>query len=101
MGTQEQLQSKLEELLGSENVYYQSPPSIGMKYPAILYSKSKIDSKYADNKKYSMNTKYELIVIDKRPDNPVIKELLSLPYCSYDRAYKADNLYHDSLTLYY
>lgn len=101
MGTQEQLQSKLEELLGSENVYYQSPPSIGMKYPAILYSKSKIDSKYADNKKYSANTKYELIVIDKRPDNPVIKELLSLSYCSYDRSYKADNLYHDSLTLYY
>ena len=99
--TREQLQSKLEELLGSENVYYQRPPSNGLKYPAILYSKSKIASTYADNKKYLMNTRYDVIVIDKRPDNPVIKKLLELPYCDYDRAYKSDNLYHDSLILYY
>ena len=96
-----QLQSELEEILGSENVYYQSPPSIGMKYPAIVYEKSKIQTTHADNKTYSMNTRYDLIVIDKRPDNPVIKKLLELPYCSYDRQYKSDNLYHDSLTLYY
>lgn len=101
MGTRIQLQSKLEEVLGSKNVYYQKPPSSGMSYPAIVYSKSKIESTYANNKKYSMNTRYDLIVINSRPDHPVIKELLSLPYCSYDRQYKSDNLYHDSLTLYY
>lgn len=101
MGTREQLQSKLEELLGSENVYYQSPPSTGMKYPAILYSKSKIDYKLANNKKYSLNTRYDLIVIDRRPDNPVVNKLLELDYCSYDRQYKSDNLYHDSLTIYF
>ena len=101
MATREQLQSKLEELLGSANVYYQSPTSTGMKYPAILYSKSKIDHKLADNKKYSLNTRYDLIVIDKRPDNPVISKLLELDYCSYDRQYKSDNLYHDSLTIYF
>ena len=101
MGTRVQLQSKLEELLGSSNVYYQSPPSTGMKYPAILYSKSRLESVYADNNKYAIRTRYDLIVIDKRPDNPVIKALMGLPYCSYDRQYKSDNLYHDSLTLYY
>lgn len=101
MATREQLQSKLEELLGSKNVYYQSPPSTGMKYPAILYSKSKINHKLANNKKYSLNTSYDLIVIDKRPDNPVINKLLELDYCSYDRQYKSDNLYHDSLIIYF
>lgn len=101
MGTRIQLQSKLEELLGSSNVYYQSPPSTGMKYPAILYSKGRLESVYADNNKYTIRTRYDLIVIDKRPDNPVIKALMGLPYCSYDRQYKSDNLYHDSLTLYY
>ena len=55
----------------------------------------------ANNKKYSSNTRYELIVIDRRPDNPVINKLLELDYCSYDRPYKSDNLYHDSLTLYF
>lgn len=101
MGTRLELQSKLEELLGSENVYYQSPPSSGMSYTAILYSKENIDSRYADNRKYKTRIRYNLIVIAKRPDDPVIDKLLELPYCSYDRRYKSDNLYHDSLTLYF
>lgn len=95
------LQSLLEELLGSRNVYYQPPESIKMQYDAIRYSKSTITSRYANNNKYSMKDCYELIVISKRPDNPVIKKLLALPYCSYDRPYVADNLYHDVLTIYY
>lgn len=101
MGTRIELQSMLEKILGSKNVYYQSPPSTGMKYPAIKYDKNRITSDYANNKKYRNKTSYNLIVIDKRPDNPVIQKLLELPYCSYDRMYKSDNLYHDSLTLYY
>lgn len=101
MGTREELQSELENILGSENVYYQSPPSTGMKYPAILYTKSNIKPMRANNVIYCMHTQYTLTVIAKRPDHPVIKELLKLPYCSYDRPYKTDNLYHDVLTLYY
>ena len=95
------LQSLLEELLGSRNVYYTPPESIKMQYPAIRYSKKKIESVHADDSKYLMRDCYELIVISKRPDNPVIKKLLALPYCSYDRHYVADNLNHDVLTIYY
>ena len=31
----------------------------------------------------------------------LIKKLLQLPYCTYERGYKSDNLYHDVLNLYY
>ena len=96
-----ELQSKLEELLGSRNVYYQPPESIKMEYPAIRYSKTDIISTFADNKAYNKRDCYEIIVIDRKPDNPVIKELMELPYCSFDRHYTADNLHHDILTLYY
>lgn len=96
-----ELQSKLEELLGSKNVYYQPPESVKMSYPAIRYSKKNIDSKNANDAKYLTNTSYEIIVIDKKPDNEVINKILNLPYSSYDRPYKSDNLYHDVLTLYY
>lgn len=72
-----------------------------MSYPAIKYSKKNIDTRYADNMKYLKNDCYELIVIDGKPDNPVIEKLLELPYCSYDRHYASDNLNHDSLTLYF
>lgn len=101
MASRIELQEKLENLLGSKNVYYQVPESIRMNYPAIKYSKSKIDTRKANNSTYSKRTRYEIIVISKLPDNPVIDKLLELPYCSYDRPYKADGLNHDVLTLYY
>ena len=96
-----ELHSVLQELLGSSNVYYQPPESIKMQYDAIRYSKKTIDSKYANDRKYSMIDCYEVTVISRLPDNPVIKKLLSLPYCSYDRHYVADNLHHDVLTIYW
>lgn len=95
------LQGLLEELLESRNVYYKPPESIKMQYPAIRYSKKNIQSVYANNSKYLMRDCYELIVISRSPDHPVVKKLLALPYCSYDRPYVADNLYHDVLTIYY
>lgn len=101
MAQRQELQSKLEELLGSRNVYYQPPSSVEMKYPAIRYAKAKIDSKSANNKKYLNRTLYDITVIDYRPDNPVIDKILELPYSSYDRPYVASNLNHDVIKLYY
>ena len=95
------LQSILEEMLESRNVYYQPPESTKMQYDAIKYSKKTITSRYANNAAYSMMDCYELIVIARRPDHPVIKKLLMLPYCSFDRHYVADNLNHDVLTIYF
>lgn len=96
-----ELHNKLEELLGSKNVYYQPPESLKMEYPCIRYSRNDIESNHADNMKYSNFTRYEIIVIDKRPDNAVIDKLLALSYTSYDRHYTSNNLNHDVITLYY
>lgn len=95
------LQNELEELMGNRHVYYDPPENLKMEYPAIRYSKSKIDSRHANDKIYKKMTRYELIVISRKPDIPVIDDLLELPYCSYDRHYVSDNLHHDVLTLYY
>ena len=101
MGSRLELQIKLEELLGARHVYYQPPPSVTMEYTAIKFSRSKIDTNKANDSTYSKFTRYDLIVISKKPEDPVIDKLLDLPYCSHDRSYKVDNLYHDALTLYY
>ena len=95
------LQSLLEELLDSRNVYYKPQKKTKMQYPAIRFSKKKIENVHANDSKYLMRDCYELIVISRTPDHPVIKKLLELPYCSYDRPYIAGNLYHDVLTIYY
>ena len=56
MGTRMDLQVLLETLLGSTNVYYQPPETLKMNYPAIIYSKSRIDTKKADDSTYLKNT---------------------------------------------
>ena len=96
-----ELQTLFEELLGSRNVYYQPPESIKMSYTAIKFSRSDIDIRHADDTAYSKMTRYEVTVIAKVPNDPVIDKILDLPYCSYDRHYVSDNLHHDVLTLYY
>lgn len=101
MASRLELQSKLEELLGYKHVYYQPPESQKMEYPAIRYSKSIISSRYADNAKYSNHTRYEIIVIDKKPDNEVIQKILELPLSSFDRHYTSNNLNHDVINLYF
>lgn len=101
MASRLELQSLLEGLLGSRNVYYQPPESIKMQYPAIVYSKANIRTRHADDRKYLRNLSYEIIVIDRDADNPVIDKILELPMSSFDRTYKSDNLYHDVLTLYF
>ena len=101
MATRLELQTLLEELLGSRHVYYQSPENVKMEYPAIRYKLGKILTDRANNAVYLKKKRYEIIVIAKKPDHPAIEKLLELKYCSYDRRYISDGLYHDVLTLYY
>lgn len=100
MRTRLELQQALEDILGSRNVYFQPPSSIRMSYPAIVYERSKIRSRYAGNGKYTNDRVYDVVLITKDPDSPFIDKLLELPYCSYDRHYVADNLHHDAFTIY-
>lgn len=97
----DELQLLLEEVLGSENVYFQAPPDVYMKYPAIRYGISDIYNRYADGKKYKRNTRYDLTLIDYDPEPDTINKLLELPYCEFDRHYVTNNLNHFTFTLYY
>lgn len=101
MASRLELQSKLEELLGGRNVYYNPPAEKEMVYPCIRYTKKSIDVKRASNVIHIQKPCYEIVVISQKPDHPVIQQLMELPYCSYDRHYKSGNLNHDVLTLYY
>ena len=101
MASRLDLQTKLVELLGKKSVYFQPPENLKMEYPAIRYSVSKIESIYANDSKYSNFTRYEIIVIYNEPTNDTARKILELPYSSYDRHYKSDNLNHDVLTLYF
>lgn len=96
-----ELHNKLVALFGNNHVYYQPPENLKMEYPCIRYSKSDITSRHADNINYVNKTNYEIVVIDKHPDNVVIEKILELPLSSYDRHYISDNLNHDVIRIYY
>ena len=101
MGSRLNLQTLLESLLGSRNVYFQPPASVSMQYPCIVYSRAAVDTKYANDKKYLQKKRYSITVIDKNPDSLIPDKVGGLPLCSFDRHFKTDNLNHDIYSLYY
>lgn len=101
MASRLDLHKTLLEINGGKNVYHQPPESVKMAYDAIRYSRKSIKSRHANNAVYSRMNCYELTVISRDPDCPLVDKILELPYCSFDRQYPADNLNHFVFTLYY
>lgn len=101
MGSRLELQTLLESVLGSRNVYYQPPASVRMNYPAIVYFRSNIENDFANDSAYIQSLAYEVIVIDEDPDSNIVMRVSQLPMCRYDRHYTSDNLNHDVFTLYF
>ena len=96
----QQLQSKFEELLESRNVYYNPPKSLEMNYDAIRFTRSNFNNLFANNSIYRQKIAYTVTVITTDPDAPIIYKVMNLPYCSFDRSYVADNLYHNVFTIF-
>jgi hypothetical protein len=101
MGTRLELQQILVGLLGSDNVYFQPPPSIKMVYPCIMYKRDYAETKFSGNKPYFHQTRYLVTVIDKNPDSLIPDKIAKLPMCLFDRFYTADNLNHNVYKLFF
>ena len=100
MASELKLREVFCEILGNNNVYLQPPASVKMKYPAIVYSRKRIDNKSANNNVYIQSFGYEATVIDYEPDSEYVEKMSRLPQCSYDRHYVSNNLHHDVFTIY-
>lgn len=96
-----QLQSLLETLQASQNVYFQPPANTQIVYPCIVYKRDDITVAHADNIPYRLTKRYLVTLIDKNPDNPVVDRVAALPMCSYNRAFVKDKLNHDVFILYF
>ena len=101
MDRRQKLQELLKNILGSDKVYFQPPSNTKLEYPCIVYKRSDIDVTYADNVPYKTMVRYSITLIGKSPESNIVKELLKIPYCSYDRFFTSDNLNHDTFSLYY
>ena len=96
-----EFQAFLEEILGSEDVYFQPPENITLTYPCVIYKRDLIESEFADNVPYSSGTKYEVMVITSDPDDDIVPKVAGLPQARHLRFYTADKLNHDVFTVFY
>lgn len=102
MASRLELQKTLEETFPSYRVYFQPPESFKMKYPCIRYEFDGVSDLKADNSHYHSRNRYTVTVIQDDPDfysYEVMYKAFSL--CSMNQRYVADNLYHETFTIYY
>lgn len=96
------LHSRLVSVLGSDQVYFQPPSNVQMKYPAIVYELSGEQSTEANNKRYIVHNKYTITHIFKGLLNEKKDALLdTFNFIEYDRRLVADGLYQDVFTIYW
>lgn len=96
------LHAELEEILGSDEVYFQPPESVRFKYPAITYKKSAGALFHADNFPYLFKTRYKVQIIDRNPDAQWVRKMLKkFKYISVESEFVSSNLNHFNFTIYY
>lgn len=82
-------------------IYFQPPSNTKMTYPCIIYSRDSADTKFANNNVWRYTQRYQIMIIDTKPDTPLFDQIKQFPMCLFERHYVADNLNHDVFTIYY
>lgn len=102
MRSRQMMQTKLETLLGSRNVYFAPPESVKMKYPCFVYNYSRFSTRRANDKAYTVIPHYDVTYISKNPDSGMIERMLeAYEMCSHIDSYMTENLNHDKFDVYY
>lgn len=96
-----ELQTLLENIMGSRNVYFQPPTNLMMNYPCIVYHLDYSDNDYADNGPYRRQWRYLVTLVAHDPNHPAREVLADLPMCRFSRFYTLNNLNHTAFNLYF
>lgn len=91
----------LVDVSGIDNIYFQPPENIKLKYPAIIYSIDDIDNRFAGNKVYNQERAYQIIVVDKDPDSIIVDDISTMDGIAFVRSYISDNIYHTVFKKYF
>ena len=92
----------LVEILGIPGqVYFQPPESYKMRYPCIVYKRDTVATEFANNLPYSLDTGYDVTVIDEDPDSDIPFKIGQLPKSSHSRTFTTEDLNHDTYKVYF
>ena len=96
------IQEKFKFLLGSNNVYYQPPANLKMKYPAIVYSLDGLDVKRFDNTRLINKNCFSVTHIYRNESENLVETMLTnFEYISFDNRSIVDGIYNDHYTIYW
>lgn len=101
MRPREQLHNILVSIIGAGRVYFQPPEGTRIQYPCLIYSRSTVSSDFADNGRYGSRMRYEVTLISQKPETGYFNSILNLPFCSHNRHFVVDRLYHDVFNIYF
>lgn len=96
------LHNELEALFGNKvHVYFQPPENINMEYPAVIYERYNINTKYADNCVFNNTTEYHVTIVDSDPDSLLVDKMSKFRTAQFIRNYKTNGLNHDIFKIFY
>jgi predicted site-specific integrase-resolvase len=95
-----QLDAELRAIVG-DNVYFQPPESLKLRYPAIIYKRRPTRHTHADNINYLSHHIYEIVVVDKNPDSEIVEQMNNFRTCECVSTYAKDGLNYTVFELYY
>ena len=101
MGQRLDLQSLLETILGSGNVYFQPPENLKMSFPAIVYNRDFRNARFADNIPFAKTFRYQITIIDRNPDSLIPEKIGELPMSTFVRHFTTEALNHDVYDVYF
>lgn len=99
MRIQTLLEKTVKDLGEKYKIIYNPTASSKLTYPCVLYRRHGIHKRHADNKRYYSYETYQLTIIDKRVDSPIIDVLLDNPHCRYQHEFVSDNMNHTILEI--
>lgn len=97
---------KLRELQiqanGYQHTYFEPPESVRMQYDAVVYEKTAMNVRRANNRSYSVRDGYKVTVISRDSETPLPRMIQEhFERCAPERPFVTDNLYHFPFTIYY
>ena len=102
MNRRQEITQILRTKLGIQNVYFQPPEDLKMKFPCVRYKLSDIKTMKADNMLYNHTQGYELVYITREPDNILVDTMLkTFDHISFSGCQVINDLYHYRYKLYY
>lgn len=96
-----EIQTLLENITGSDNIYFQPKENIEMEFPCIVYARDYAYKETADNVSYYYCLRYSVTIISRDPDIDWNDKIAALPMSSFTRFFVADNLNHDVFNVYF